>query len=212
MNELLASPEFELLRAHGRVHEYQSGEYILYDGDKAHSLHLLISGSVAVMTEDEEGNELCANILGPGLFFGEMGLCEPDWNRSAAVRTRSRSLVLEVDYGEFLRLAGEHNQLLVRIIHQLSHKLFEMTTRARQFVHMSAPERVMYVLQDLSIQHGAESQAEGILVTVTKKELGNMAGCSRETASRALQELEASGRIAIQGRKVMVKSVNDAAR
>lgn len=203
--DFLLTEEFNLLRKQGHIREYGKGQYIVHEGTQAHSIYLLISGSLAVLTEDEAGNELCANILGSGDFFGEMGLCMGDWLRSASVQAREKSMVLEVDYDQYLKLAEANQMLLLKIIHQLAKKLAEMTTRARQFVHMAAAERVLYVLRSLSKMSGVTQNEAGALVSITKKELGNMAGCSRETASRALQDLEIDGVIANEGRKVVVK-------
>lgn len=201
---LIENEEFALLRHHGHIREYARGDYIVTEGDSGTSICLMVSGSSAVLNEDEDGRELCVNILGPGTFFGEMGLYRTDWRRSASVRARCKCQVLELEYSNFLTLAAEHNQLLIRIIHQLSMKLNEMTRRARQFVHMSAPERVLYVLRELAQQPDAEPRTGGALVAVTKHEIANIAGCTRETVSRALQELEETGAIENQGRKVLV--------
>ena len=205
---LVSNEEFDLLRKRGHIREYSRGQYVVHEGMEAHSIYLLISGSLTVLTEDEVGNELCANILGAGDFFGEMGLCTSDWLRSASVQAREKSMVLEMEYTSYLRLAETHQEFLVKIIHQLAKKLGEMTTRARQFVHMGAAERVLYVLRDLARMSDVVQGESGALVSITKKELGNMAGCSRETASRALQELEGNGLITNQGRKVMVNLSN----
>ncbi len=200
----LSDKDIAVLRERGHAREYAAGDYVVHEGDAASTIFLLISGSAAVLTEDEDGNELCANILYDGDFFGELGLCSSQWVRSASVKMRQKSVVLEVNYGQFLRLAEQHNEFFLTIIYQISRKLNEMTRRARQFVHLSAPERVLYVLRDLADQPGANAVEEGMLVSITKREIGNIAGCSRETASRALQELEASGMIANSGRKVLV--------
>ena len=129
-----------------------------------------------------------------------------NWLRSASVMARQKSIVLEIDYGNFLKLAESNSHLLLRVIEQLSKKLNEMTTRARQFVHMSAQERVLYVLRDIASQASVELTDQGHLVAITKNEIGNMAGCSRETASRALRDLEVAGKIVNSGRKVLVKA------
>lgn len=201
---ILESEEFGLLRHHGHMQEYVRGDYIVNEGDSGSSICLVVSGSAAVLNEDEEGRELCVNILGPGTFFGEMGLYRTDWQRTASVRARCKCQVLELDYRNFLGLAAEHNRLLIRIIHQLSLKLDEMTRRARQFVHMGASERVLYVLRELARHSDAEPCNGGVLLAVTKHEIANFAGCTRETVSRALQELEEGGVIENQGRKVLV--------
>lgn len=201
---IVGTKDFQLLREHGHIRAYGAGDYIVNEGDQGTTICLVVSGSAAVLNEDEQGRELCVNILGPGTFFGEMGLYRTDWQRTASVRARCKSQVLVMDYRSFLSLAAKHNHLLIHIIHQLSTKLNEMSQRARQFVHMSAPERVLYVLHRLARQTDAEPRNGGALIAVTKHEIANIAGCTRETVSRSLQELEEEGAIENQGRKVLV--------
>ncbi|MDX1496747.1 MAG: cyclic nucleotide-binding domain-containing protein [Salinisphaeraceae bacterium] len=196
--------ELALLREHGHIRECARGDYIVREGERGKSICMVVAGSAAVLVEDDRGRELCVSILGPGTFFGEMGLYQDDWKRTASVRARSKCKIVEIEYGNFLSLAAEHNEYLIRIIHQLSNKLSEMTSRARQFVMMSANERILYVLTDLARQVDAEITTEGRLIAVTKHEVANMAGCSRETVSRALQELEEEGLIKNVARKVLV--------
>ena len=203
--DILNSHHLELLRQHGHMREYPRKEYIVHEGEVGTSIYLMVRGSAAVLSEDSEGRALCVNILSPGTYFGEMGLYEPSWRRTASVQARSKCTILEISYSNFLQLSAKDNRLLIGIIDQLSKKLNEMTQRARQFAHMSAPERVLYVLRILSQQSDAIPHDGGALVSVTKHEIASIAGCTRETVSRALQELESDGLIANAGRKVLVK-------
>ena len=74
--ELLPDP-------HGAV---QDG--VIHAGDLPDVLYYIVSGSVEVMIEDEEGNEMVLAYLNKGQFFGEMGLFYEQPQRSAWVRTR----------------------------------------------------------------------------------------------------------------------------
>ncbi len=47
---------------------------VIHAGDLPDVLYYIISGSVEVMIEDEEGNEMVLAYLNRGQFFGEMGL------------------------------------------------------------------------------------------------------------------------------------------
>ena len=61
---------------------------MIHAGDLPDSLYYIISGSVEVMIEDEDGNEMVLAYLNKGQFFGEMGLFHDAPARSAWVRTR----------------------------------------------------------------------------------------------------------------------------
>jgi CRP/FNR family cyclic AMP-dependent transcriptional regulator len=59
---------------------------IMAGGDPTDSLYIVLSGRLKVMMSDSEGKEVILSILGPGEFFGEMGLID-DEPRSATVIT-----------------------------------------------------------------------------------------------------------------------------
>jgi CRP-like cAMP-binding protein len=70
-------------------------------------LYYIISGSVEVMIEDEEGNEMVLAYLNRGQFFGEMGLFYEQPTRSAWVRTRNQCELAEMTYPRFRQIAAE---------------------------------------------------------------------------------------------------------
>ena len=49
---------------------------IMAAGDPIDSLYIVISGRLKVMMGDSDGKEVILSLLGPGEFFGEMGLLE----------------------------------------------------------------------------------------------------------------------------------------
>src|SRR5256886_11792373 len=57
---------------------------IMSSGEATDSLYIVLSGRLKVMMSDAEGKEVILTILGPGEFFGEMGLID-DEPRSASV-------------------------------------------------------------------------------------------------------------------------------
>ena len=64
----------------------------------------MIKGSVEVLIEDEEGNEMVLAYLNKGQFFGEMGLFNDQPARSAWVRTRSQCELAEMTYPRFRQI------------------------------------------------------------------------------------------------------------
>ena len=57
---------------------------VMASGDPTDSLYIVLSGRLKVLMSDADGKEVILSILGPGEFFGEMGLID-DSPRSASV-------------------------------------------------------------------------------------------------------------------------------
>src|SRR5271170_1104539 len=82
---LFAGLPDEQLRALASVVMHRSeprASTIMAEGDPFDCLHIVISGRLKVMMGKADGKEVILSIIGPGEFFGEMGLID-DSPRSA---------------------------------------------------------------------------------------------------------------------------------
>ncbi|MDB9949855.1 cyclic nucleotide-binding domain-containing protein [Gammaproteobacteria bacterium] len=59
---------------HCHRRRYPNRATIIYEGDSCDTLYYIISGSVSVILEDNDGKEVIVAYLNPGDFLGEMGL------------------------------------------------------------------------------------------------------------------------------------------
>ena len=67
-------PAINRFLSYCRIRTVPSKTVVIHAGDLPDVLYYIISGSVEVMIEDEEGNEMVLAYLNKGQFFGEMGL------------------------------------------------------------------------------------------------------------------------------------------
>jgi CRP-like cAMP-binding protein len=93
----LAAPPLKTLN-------FLDGETVVRQDQWANALYVITSGEAEVVRYDARGNELDLEaILGPGDFFGEIGLLlQP--RRTATVRARSALEVTVLDRGQFSEL------------------------------------------------------------------------------------------------------------
>src|SRR6476660_1718112 len=75
-------PAINRFLSYCRVRTVPSKTVLIHAGDLPDVLYYVISGSVEVMIEDEEGNEMVLAYLNKGQFFGEMG-CSTNSPRAA---------------------------------------------------------------------------------------------------------------------------------
>ena len=59
-----------------RKRELPSKSVVIHAGDVPDSLYYILDGSVEVLIEDKDGNEIVLSYLNKGDFLGEMGLFE----------------------------------------------------------------------------------------------------------------------------------------
>ena len=83
-------PAINRFLSYCRIRTVPSKTVLIHAGDVPDVLYYVIEGSVEVLIEDEEGNEMVLAYLNKGQFFGEMGLFNEQPARSAWVRTRSQ--------------------------------------------------------------------------------------------------------------------------
>ena len=202
-----ASAVIERFLSHCRVRDVPNKTALISAGDIAETLYYLVSGSVAVVMEDEDGNEIVLTYLNAGEFFGEMGLFYEQQRRSAWVQTRSECRIAEINYQKFRQLAHEDPNLLFELSGQLAHRLGRTSRKVGDLAFLDVTGRIAHTLLDLAKQPDAMTHPDGMLIRVSRQELGRNVGCSREMAGRVLKTMEEQNLISVSGKSVVVKGV-----
>src|ERR671912_271586 len=83
-------PAINRFLSYCRIRTVPSKTVLIHAGDVPDVLYFVIKGSVEVLIEDEEGNEMVLAYLNKGQFFGERGLFYEQPTRSAGVQTRQQ--------------------------------------------------------------------------------------------------------------------------
>jgi CRP/FNR family transcriptional regulator len=98
------------------------------------------------------------------------------------------------------RLLREHSDIAVKLVISLGRRLREANERISRQSFQTVQSRVAGVLGQLVIQAQNEGAGDAdVLVTVTQADVAQLAGSSRESASRFLAVLERAG-VVTQGR------------
>ncbi len=201
----LEQEDLDWFLSHSHVRKYKPRKLVIHAGAVPDSLYFIVEGSVTVLIEDEQGNEVVVAYLHRNDFFGEMGLFQAEAARSAFVRTRSECQIAEVSYTRFRALAAERPQLLFAVSTQLAHRLQRTTRRLGDLVFLDVTGRIAGILLELSREPDAMTHPDGIQIEISRLELGRLVGCSREMAGRVLKSLEEQRLIDVDGKKIVVR-------
>ena len=191
-----------LVHCHRR--RYPSKSTIIYAGDKSDSLYYIVKGSVTVLIEDDEGHEMIVAYLNDGDFFGEMGLFDHSDSRSAWVRAKSECEVAEISYAKFQEISESHPDFLFALGSQMARRLRATTRKVGDLAFLDVTGRVARTLLELCKEPDAMTHPEGMQIKITRQEIGQMVGCSRETVGRIIKMLEDQNLISAHGKTIVV--------
>ncbi len=178
---------------------FQSGEVVFREGDRSDTCYVVRSGRARAVRAHSDGRSITLANFGPGDIFGELAMFD-DERRSATVETLDDTDVIAILGRDMRRLLREHPDIAVKLIAALGRRLRETNERLARQSFQTVQSRVASVL----VQLAAAARAAGagdheILITATQSDLAQLAGSSRESASRFLAVLERAG-IIVQGR------------
>ena len=196
--------DFENFLSHAHRHKHPNKTTIIHEGDQCETLYYIISGSVSVVLEDDEGKEAVIAYLNPGDFFGEMGLFESEEFRSACVRTKSEAEIAEISYNNFALYTKSHPEILYIIGQQMAHRLRNTTQKVADLSFLDVTGRIASTLLELSKQPDAMTHPDGMQIKITRQELGRIVNCSREMAGRVLKDLGEQNLIEVHGKTIVV--------
>jgi CRP/FNR family transcriptional regulator, cyclic AMP receptor protein len=186
---------------------FGAGEVVFREGDSSDTCYIVRDGRARAIRTHRDGRTITLARFGPGDIFGELALFE-DERRSATVEAIEPTSVVAVLGPDMRRLLSEHAEFSARLVIALGRRLRETNERLTRQSFQTVQSRVAVVLSELVDQEradgsGGDVHGVDVLVTATQSDLAQLAGSSRESASRFLAVLERAGVIS-QGRGRLV--------
>ena len=182
---------------------FEPGEVVFREGDASDTCYVVREGHARAVRTHGDGRTITLATFGPGDIFGELAMFE-DERRSATIEAIEPTSVVGVLGPDMRRLMKQHPEIAARLVIALGRRLREMNERLSRQSFQTVQSRVASVLSDLVQSEVASGKQDtDVLVTATQADLAQLAGSSRESASRFLAVLERAGVIS-QGRGRLV--------
>ena len=182
--ETLAEPDLLEVAKVAVPRRFDAHEVIFREGDASDTCYVVRSGHARAIREHSDGRSLTLAQFGPGDIFGELAMFD-DERRSANVETVEATEVIAILGSDMRRLMRAHPDIAVKLVISLGRRLRETNERLARQSFQTVQSRVAVVLGDLVEQAQAE--------------IAQLAGSSRESASRFLATLERAS-VITQGR------------
>jgi CRP/FNR family transcriptional regulator len=196
----LSAEELERVARVAVARRFAAGEVVFKEGDEGRTCYIVRSGRARAIREHPDGRAITLAHFNPGDIFGEMAMLDGE-RRSATVEATEGTEAIAILSADMHRLLHEHPGISVKLIAALGQRLRSTNERLARQSFQTVQSRVAAALAQLvaAAREGDRGGGRDVLITATQAELAQLAGSSRESASRFLAVLERAG-IITQGR------------
>jgi len=198
----MAPAELDQLIAHARIERHAPHANIFAKGAPGHGMMAVLDGQVKICSPSPDGKEVVLNVVEAGGVFGEMALLDGK-DRSADAVALTECELLLVDRRDFVAFLERNPRFCIRLIALLCERLRRTSEQVEDVLFLDVPGRVAKTLLRLAQQHGKPSD-DGTLIDLklSQRELGGMAGLTRESVNKQLRRWQAEGLIALKGNAI----------
>jgi CRP/FNR family transcriptional regulator len=183
------------------------GEIIFSEGEAAERIFILRDGRIKVSVSSREGRTVILRIAEKGQILGlSAALLGSEYEASAEALEPCR--VISIPSREFKRHLAEHPEAALEATRWA---LKEYKILFNDVCRLALPSTVAGRLASLLLdwlkgRHEAGHTNSRLTVSLTHEEIADMAGTSRETVSRTLQQFQRENVISIKGASLTVLS------
>ena len=201
----LPAEEVRLLLQVARRRRFSRGEIVFHRDDPGDSLHLIQKGRFAIRIMTPLGETATIAVRGPGESFGEIALVNETGRRTATVAALDEAETFAVYQSDFERLRREHARVTELLISFLASEIRALNERLLEALYVPVERRVLRRLVDLTRQYPSEQGQT--LIPLTQEVLAELAGTSRATVNRVLNEEQARGTLELRRGKTVLLDV-----
>jgi CRP-like cAMP-binding protein len=195
-------PELEL-RNSGRRRKFSRGEVVFHEGDPGDSLHRVTTGRFAARITTPLGDVATFAVHAPGEVFGLLAVVHPDARRTATVVALQASETFAIPKSAFVRLRTTYPGMSVAVEHLLVEMLTASSNRLVEALYTPVHLRVRARLRDLARIYGGDG-SEAVTIPLSQEDVAGLAGTTRETVNRVLQDEQERGAVTLARRRITI--------
>lgn len=201
-NEYFNELSEDMLReiaAHTRLCEVQRGEALFWEDDPCTGLHIIEQGSAKIYRLSPQGRQYIVRILQEDDTFAEVAAFDGGLN-PVNVEALEASRVWVIDSDLLRRLIAAHPAFAQKVLSNFGRMLRGMVHKISEMAFYQVTHRLARLISELP-----PNDLQGRpMPPWTQEQLAARLGTVREVVARSLKELERSGAIRIEERRILI--------
>lgn len=183
------------IAGHMQLREYQRGDVLFWEGDTCDGLHIVEHGSAKIFRLSPQGRQYIVRVLQEGDTFAEVPAFDEGTN-PVNVEALEICKVWAIDSEKLHALVMSHPAFAQKVLVNFGRMLRGMVRMVSEMAFYQVTHRLARLIsefpQDKSTPHWTQEQLAARLGTV------------REVVARSLKELERSGAIMVEDRRIQI--------
>ena len=188
----LDEQEMAVIAAAAPVRKFAPGELLYAPPQPMETLFILEQGRVRIFRVSPDGRALTTAILSRGTIFGEMLLLGQQMHDNFA-EALDHVTVCAMNRSDVQRLLLSDPRIAARIAEILGNRVSQLERRLSDTVFKSVPQRIATTLCLLAEEEPRRSLGRGGQIHLTHEQVAALAGTSRETTTKILNEYADQG-------------------
>jgi len=182
---------------------YSRGEVLFWEGDPCSGLHIIEQGSVKLFRISPMGRQHIVRVLQEGDTCNEVPVFDGGLN-PVNVEALETTTVWVVDAQAVSDLMRKDPEFMQKTVENLARMMRHLVKMVSEMAFFQVTNRLARLISEIPSQ---ELSGEGGL-RWTQDQLAARLGTVREVLARSLRELERSGAIQVENRKIVITDMD----
>ncbi len=180
---------------HMHLREYQRGDVLFWEGDPCEGLHIIEHGGAKIFKLSPQGRQYIVRILQEGDTFSEVPAFDEGTN-PVNVEALETCRVWVIDTQKLHELIMVHPVFAQKVLVNFGKMLRGMVRMVSEMAFYQVTHRLARLIAELPQEKSAPHW--------TQEQLAARLGTVREVVARSLKELERSGAIKVEDRRIQI--------
>lgn len=188
--------------------KYKKGQIIFFEGDVSDKFYIINKGKIKIFKYTKEGKEQILYILSEGDFMGYLSLLKKgkfEFN-AEALEDVSVCILTKDNFDSILKKTPE---ISLKILENLHDRIVRLEDLVQRLGTKDIEARIAGLLLSFARDFGTKQYEEIMIeLPLSREEMANYIGVTRETISRKLTNMQDEGIIELIGnKKVLIKKL-----
>lgn len=179
-----------------QLREFERGDILFWEGDPCAGLHIIESGSVKLFRVSPQGRQYIISILTEGTTCNEVPAFDGGTN-PVNVEALETSRVWFVESNVLRELVKSNPEFALKVLSKFGQNLRNLVAKVSEMAFYQVTHRLARLITEMEVD---ESRPHW-----TQEQLAARLGTVREVVARSLKELEKSGAIRIEDRRIHIE-------
>jgi CRP/FNR family cyclic AMP-dependent transcriptional regulator len=200
----LSEPDLAVIGGLTITRNFRKNMIVFMEDELGEGFYYVKSGKVKILHTALDGREHIIHILGPGEVFAEVLLFQKGGYPATAVALED-SVIGMIKNSDLEQAVLTYPSIALQLIKVLSQKLLQAQISIKALAFSDIYVRTAQNLVNLARKYGkATDRGLEINIDMTRQELANLVGTSRETVTRTLSSLKKAQIIDLADHKIIV--------